>query len=131
MSIFEDQKEFMLAGGQSVDKCSYKQIGLYERLIEEEYRELIFALSEWTDDDIGQAEVIKETIDCIVVLSGALLSMGIDADKAWNLVHSNNMSKVNNNDPIVKDINGKIQKSPESIRRKAEMMTKLQELCSS
>ena len=38
------------------------------------------------------------------------------------------MSKVSNQDTVVKDVSGKIQKSPESIKRKADMMKGLKEL---
>ena len=75
-------------------------------------------------------EIIKEACDVIVVTLGLLLSMGIDVNKAWELVHKNNMSKVSNQDTIVKDENGKIMKSPESKARKAKMMEDIKELLS-
>ncbi len=124
MSIFEDQKKFMLAGDQTVDELNLKQMDLYESLIHEEKSEFIFASAKFYCESTKlQAETIKEAIDILVVVSGWLLSNGIDAQKAWDIVHENNMAKVK--DKIVKDGKGKIQKSPESIARKNKMMIDL------
>lgn len=103
--IFEDQKRFMQAGGQTTDLFNLPQLELYERLIDEEIRELREALH----DDSGRnqreavAEIIDGAIDSIVVLAGFLWSMGIDPAEAWREVMRSNMSKV---DPET----GKIEK---------------------
>lgn len=118
--MITDQKSFMYLGNQSTTIYNPEQMELYGSLFEEEIQELI--------DAIEPEEIIKEACDVIVVTLGLLLSMGIDVHKAWELVHKNNMSKVSNQDILVKDVNGKIQKSPESIKRKAEMMKGIKEL---
>jgi len=115
-----DQKSFMYLGNQSTTTYNQGQIELYKSLIKEEFQELINTES--------PEEIIKEACDVLVVTLGLLLSMGIDVHKAWELVHRNNISKVSNKDTIVKDENGKILKSPESIARKQEMMKDIQGL---
>jgi len=126
MGIFEDQKDFMIAGGQVVDKQDEKQAELYDDLIDEEYYEFCTSLGFTGSNEEPKENQIKEAIDLIVVTAGWLNSQGIDAQKAWDLVHANNMAKVN--DKVVKDEAGKIQKSPESKARKAVMMQELREL---
>ena len=121
--MITDQKSFMYLGNQSTTTYNPEQMKLYEKLVIEEVSELHDAIA--NEDN---AEIIKEACDVLVVTLGLLLSMGIDVHKSWELVHRNNMSKVSNQDIIVKDVSGKIQKSPESIKRKAEMMKGIKEL---
>jgi len=121
--MIQDQRDFMYLGNQTTSLYNSEQLKLYENLIIEEVSELHDAI---TNED--KAEIIKEACDVLVVTLGLLLSMGIDVHKAWELVHRNNMSKVSNQDIIVKDVNGKIQKSPESIKRKTDMMKGIKEL---
>ena len=121
-NIFSDQKEFMQAGNQTVGITNIDQKILYERLVKEEYVEFVKAILVE-----GLPEQIKEANDILVVVAGWLHSVGIDPEKAWRAVHDNNMLKVAN--PPVKDEYGKIQKSPEAIAGKAEMMGTLQEMC--
>jgi predicted HAD superfamily Cof-like phosphohydrolase len=122
--MITDQKSFMYLGNQSTTTYNPEQMKLYGKLIQEEFSELMDAIHLTSDD----SEIIKEACDVLVVTLGFLLSMGIDVHKAWELVHRNNLSKVSNQDTVVKDVQGKIQKSPESIKRKAEMMKGLKEL---
>ena len=118
-----DQRSFMYMGNQTVSEYNVEQQHLYSNLIKEEVSELIEALK-----NFDNSEVLKEAMDVIVVTLGLVWSMGIDPSNVWELVHKNNLSKVSNQDTIVKDVNGKIQKSPESIKRKAEMMKGIREL---
>ena len=122
--MISNQRDFMHLGSQTTTTYNEEQMGLYASLIEEETRELAQAYLSSNEP----TEMIKEACDVLVVTLGFLLSMGINVHKAWELVHRNNMSKVSNQDVIVKDINGKIQKSPESIKRKADMMKGIQGL---
>jgi len=116
MSIFTDQKEFMVAGSQEVSAFDDQQSQLYVELIEEEFNEFAEAVA------LEPKECqVKECVDIMVVAVGWLLSQGIDPQKAWDLIHQNNMAKVNA--VVVKDAKGKIIKSPESIARKNLMMT--------
>ena len=121
MNIFKDQAKFMSKGGQTVTGVNKTQMTLYDGLIIEEFEELQDAIR----TESSKAHIVKEVIDCIVVLVGFLFSMGIKPSEAWSLVHANNMAKLNN---ITKDDSGKIQKSEASKARKALMMTKLSEL---
>ena len=118
--LIQNQRDFMYLGSQTTTTYNEEQMELYSSLIEEEIKELT--------DAIEPEEIIKEACDVLVVTLGFLLSMGIDVHKAWNLVHANNMSKVSNQDTIVKDENGKIMKSLESKVRKDKMMSDIEEL---
>jgi len=122
--MITDQTSFMYLGNQSTTTYNEDQQSLYFNLIGEEYNELYAAIVNSEPDE----NIIKESCDVIVVTLGLLLSMGIDVHKAWELVHKNNMSKVSNQDAIVKDENGKIMKSPESKARKEAMMKGIKEL---
>ena len=115
--MITDQRNFMYLGNQSTTTFNIEQLQLYYSLIQEECLELKEAYS-----GDSASEIIKEACDVLVVTLGLLLSMGIDVHKAWELVHKNNISKVSNQDAIVKDENGKIMKSSESKARKAKMM---------
>jgi len=119
MGIFEDQKDFMIAGGQVVDKQDEKQAELYDDLIDEEYYEFCTSLGFTGSNEEPKENQIKEAIDLIVVTAGWLNSQGIDAQKAWDLVHANNLKKVAN---LSKDSSGKVMKSEESIKAKGKLM---------
>jgi predicted HAD superfamily Cof-like phosphohydrolase len=121
--MITNQRDFMFMGNQTTTTFNPEQLKLYEKLLIEEVSELHDAIAE---ED--KAEIIKEACDVIVVTLGLLISMGIDVHKAWEIVHKNNMSKVSNQDTIIKDENGKIMKSPESKARKAKMMEDIQGL---
>ena len=118
MSMIEDQKEFMKAAGQIIDKYDFYQIGLYIDLIEEESLEF-FGTNCLKDE-------IKEAVDILVVTIGFLISTGIDVHKAWNLVHENNMLKVKTKPEY--DENGKVKKSKASIAAKEKMMKEIEKL---
>jgi hypothetical protein len=88
MSIFKDQADFMAAGKQTVKPGCRPQIKLYENLVGEESGEFLLATNE--------VERIKECVDTMVTCAGYLIStLGVEgAQKAWNLVHEGNLSKV-------------------------------------
>jgi len=118
MSMIEDQKEFMMAASQTTDICNIEQMNLYQSLIDEETKE--FKNVEFIED------AVKEAVDIIVVTLGFLISTGIDAQKAWDLVHENNMLKVKTKPEY--DENGKVKKSKASIAAKEQMMLEIQKL---
>ena len=122
--MITNQRDFMFMGHQTTTTFNQAQILLYNNLVNEEVEELNHAIDTAEPDE----NIIKEACDVLVVTLGLLLSMGIDVHKAWSLVHKNNMSKVSNQDAIVKDENGKIMKSPESKARKEAMLKGIQEL---
>lgn len=109
MSVFEDQKKFMLAGGQQVGVFNEAQFDLYVSLIDEEVGELKDAI---IDND--RVEVLDALLDTIVVCIGALHSLGVNPEGAWDEVIRSNMSKV---DPstgrMLKREDGKIIKHPD------------------
>ena len=117
MSVFEDQKKFMLACGQTVHPPSLKQqvpqFGMYLKLIDEEVDEL-HASRHYSD-------VADALIDILVVTIGAGLSLGMPMQDLWDEVMRSNMSKI---DPVTGKVirreDGKILKpegySPPNIR---------------
>lgn len=95
--IFNDQRKFMQACGQSVDTFNQEQFNLYTRLIQEEVEEL------WAANSNGdKVECLDALIDILVVTAGALHSLGVDANGAWKEVFRSNMDKV---DPITGRVN--------------------------
>lgn len=119
---FLDQIDFMISGNQNITEFNKEQCDLYINLIDEETDEFFGAII----DHPYSVEAIKEAVDILVVTIGYLVSRGVNPQLAWNIVHENNMFKVSQE--VVKDENGKIQKSPESIEKKKEMMEKLRGL---
>jgi predicted HAD superfamily Cof-like phosphohydrolase len=115
---FNDQKEFMKAGGQVVG-FNKEQALLYGKLIAEEF-------DEYAVEATGTQEELKEMIDLLVVVIGKIISLGVDPQAAWDIVHANNMAKVGENTQY--DENGKIMKSEESKARKVQMMKDLEGL---
>jgi len=105
MSIFKDQADFMVAGKQTIKPGCRPQIKLYENLVGEESGEFLQA-----DNEVDR---IKECVDTMVTCAGHLIStLGVEgAQKAWNLVHEGNLSKVSGSVEHRED--GKILKSKE------------------
>jgi predicted HAD superfamily Cof-like phosphohydrolase len=105
-NVFTDQKTFMIAGDQTVDNYNESQYNMYLDLIKEEVQELQDAVDQ--DDKVEQLDAL---IDILVVVVGALHSLGADAEGAWNEVIRSNMSKV---DPatgkVIKREDGKVLK---------------------
>jgi predicted HAD superfamily Cof-like phosphohydrolase len=83
---FKDQETFMLACSQTVNRENQYQYGLYLGLIEEEMQELRDSTTRETDVDA--------LIDILVVTIGALHSIGVDVEDAWNEVVRTNMAKI-------------------------------------
>lgn len=87
--IFEDQRKFMKACGQTVDQLNEVQYMMYYKLIKEEMSELMRAVAK--DDKVEQLDAL---IDILVVTAGALHSLGVDAPGAWKEVMRSNFAKV-------------------------------------
>jgi len=104
--IFNDQRKFMQACGQITDKRNQEQFDLYFRLIQEETKEL-----EEANAAQDTVEILDALIDILVVTTGALHSLGVDADGAWKEVMRSNFDKV---DPrtgrVTKREDGKVLK---------------------
>ena len=101
----EDQAKFMTACGQTVGTFNPTQARLYVRLVDEEAWETHIAKEKlWGHDesnlptakqlDAKVAELTDGLIDLIVVSLGALHSLGVDVNAAWDEVHRSNMAKV-------------------------------------
>lgn len=84
--IFDDQRKFMRACGQSTDGYNESQYELYLKLIREETEELIDA-----QDHVAALDAL---IDIMVVTAGALHSLGCDPDGAWKEVMRSNFDKI-------------------------------------
>lgn len=105
-NVFTDQIEFMTACGQTVDYYNDQQYNMYLDLIAEECDELVEA-----NDENNRVKQLDALLDILVVTVGALHSLGVDAEAAWNEVIRSNMSKV---DPVtgkvIKRSDGKVLK---------------------
>jgi predicted HAD superfamily Cof-like phosphohydrolase len=88
-NVFNDQKKFMRACGQTTDTNNSEQFKLYRDLISEEVCELNVAVVQ--GDRVEQLDAL---IDIMVVTVGALHSMGVDAEGAWKEVMRSNFAKI-------------------------------------
>jgi predicted HAD superfamily Cof-like phosphohydrolase len=114
---FKDQKEFMTKAGQYSNHWSDDNNMLYEQLILEE-------VEEFTKSKYGSLNEVKELVDILVVVIGKLYSMGVDPEKAWKLVHENNMIKL---EELSYNTEGKVMKTERSKDAKKEMYRKMKE----
>ena len=79
---------------------------LRRRLIQEEFKELMYAISNEEDD-----EVLKELCDLVYVCVGFAVTYGWSFDTAFNRVHKSNMSKLDTEgNPLYRE-DGKVIKS--------------------
>lgn len=85
---FRDQQYFMQASEQSLEYHK-KQLEMYLNLVEEEFNELDMARS--FNDHTEQLDAL---VDIIVVAIGAIISMGVDPQRAWNEVIATNIAKI-------------------------------------
>lgn len=89
MSVFLDQMAFMLACEQTAGKFNQEQFKMYLGLIQEESSELAEAVAK--NDKV---ETLDALIDIMVVTIGAIHSLGVDAEGAWNEVLQSNLAKI-------------------------------------
>ena len=89
MNPFRDQETFMKACDQTVGAFNQDQFNMYVKLIAEESQELIDAIM--AND---ATETLDALIDIIVVATGAIHSLGADAEGAWKEVMSTNFAKI-------------------------------------
>jgi predicted HAD superfamily Cof-like phosphohydrolase len=105
-NVFNDQKKFMKACGQSVGDLNEAQYKLYLDLMEEEWKELTVALE--SNDRVEQLDAL---LDFIVVTTGAIHSAGFDGEGAWKAVMNTNFAKIDKDTGLVrKREDGKILK---------------------
>ena len=83
--IFNDQRKFMQACGQTTDEFNREQYQMYCNLIREEF------------DELCASDNIIEDLDALidmVVTAGALHSLGVNPEGAWKEVMRSNFDKV-------------------------------------
>lgn len=106
INVFEDQKKFMEAGEQTTDRYNQDQLDLYINLIREEVAEMEDAINA-----SNKVELLDAFLDIAVVTVGAIHSLGIDSQAAWDEVVRSNFSKVDKaSGKILKLPSGKISK---------------------
>jgi len=76
------------------------------RLIHEEYHEVMEAMERGDPDQIA-----KELTDLLYVVYGTGVTMGVDLDRAFELIHESNMSKLDDDGKPIYNSYGKVQKS--------------------
>lgn len=86
---FRDQEKFMRACDQTVDDYNHGQVALYANLIKEEVDEFNEAYAKY-----DHVEMLDALIDILVVTTGAIHSMGADAEGAWKEVMQTNFAKI-------------------------------------
>lgn len=86
---FRDQEKFMRACDQTVEDYNHGQVALYANLIKEEVDEFNEAYAKY-----DHVEMLDALIDILVVTTGAIHSMGADAEGAWKEVMQTNFAKI-------------------------------------
>jgi len=86
---FRDQEKFMRACDQTVEDYNHGQVALYANLIKEEVDEFNQAYTKY-----DHVEMLDALIDILVVTTGAIHSMGADAEGAWKEVMQTNFAKI-------------------------------------
>ena len=86
---FRDQEKFMRACDQTVEDYNHGQVALYANLIKEEVNEFNEAYAKY-----DHVEMLDALIDILVVTTGAIHSMGADAEGAWKEVMQTNFAKI-------------------------------------
>jgi predicted HAD superfamily Cof-like phosphohydrolase len=91
---FRDQETFMIACDQTVGTENQDQYSLYLNLIKEETQEL------W--DSTTRAGDLDALIDILVVTIGAINSLGVNGESAWQEVMRTNFAKIDADTGLVR-----------------------------
>lgn len=106
---FTDVAVFMRAAGQDIPPFNANrsaQSDLYFKLIQEEYKELMDAESEYNDTEICDA-----CFDLMWVVIGYMKSRGWDCEEIWDEGAKSNLSKIDSvTGKVIKREDGKILK---------------------
>ena len=103
MNPFMDQKNFMETCDQTTNTYNEAQYKLYKNLIDEEVEELNTATN--------PVDELDALVDILVVTIGAMHSLGVDAEGAWNEVMKTNFAKVDwTTKKVTKRTDGKVLK---------------------
>lgn len=108
-NIFKDQERFMTACDQTVEGFNQQQFDLYVNLIREEVTELEEAIA--ANDRVEMLDALE---DILVVVAGAIHSMGADGEGGWNEVMRTNFAKIDSaTGKVRKRPDGKVLKGPD------------------
>jgi len=90
MTNFEKVQAFVQRANELRKQAGLPYVSFNAQLtmINEEYREVQAALQE------DEPELVKELVDLLYVVYGALETLLVDADNVFELVHQNNMNKL-------------------------------------
>lgn len=111
MNLFDQQAQFMEACDQTINRSNPawdSNTELWKKLIDEEYEELddacykLHAAGCYKQD--LHEEVLDGAIDLLYVTLGLLNTLGVDPVEAFNILHTNNLTKVC-------PVTGKVQKT--------------------
>ncbi|MBS7812310.1 pyrophosphohydrolase domain-containing protein [Roseococcus pinisoli] len=105
MSIFEQERVFVEAMGQTTTVLNIKQAELYKKLTEEEKKEFDEA---WEAGD--RIEMADAIIDSIVVWTNLGLSLGLPMQALWDEVLRSNMAKIGPDGKVTRREDGKVLK---------------------
>ena len=126
MTNFEKVRQFHEIYGQEVNApWTYKLVDFRWKLILEESLEVLDAVFDLkrfskdegegsivSEDKEHRAALLKELADLLYVIYGAGVALGLDLDKAFDLVHQSNLSKLGaDGKPIYRE-DGKVLKGP-------------------
>lgn len=123
-TVFDHQREFMRACGQTVGLINVEQANLYTKLVVEEVVEesLLKAIPNALNairlgrDAVDEITAVADGIaDSIVVLIGLAESFGLDMEPIWLEVQRSNHDKIGADGKVARRADGKILK-PEGWR---------------
>jgi len=88
--------------------CNADDSALRLKLIQEEFREV----SEEIEKGDNPVNIVKELVDLLYVVYGTGVTMGIDLDEAFRIVHESNMTKLGEDGKPIYREDGKVLKGP-------------------
>ena len=104
---FHEKMELAIDQPYSKELMDFRLRLLFEEIQELASAALDIETNEHTEErHVMMQDLLKEMCDVVYVIKGMAVSFGMDFDKAFELVHKSNMSKL----PLIKDANGKVQK---------------------
>lgn len=116
MTPYEMVQEFHRVFDCSVDDLSEDTMSARIDLMDEEFYEVmgeLFDLDGTLKTNVDREALAKELADLVYVINGSAIAWGIDLDKAVELVHESNMSKLfEDGRPRFRYPDGKVLKPP-------------------
>lgn len=102
-----EKREGQLVDGSLMHGSLIEAVQLRIDLMQEEVDELKVAL-----DEMDEVEILDAGIDSLYIILGTMHEAGVldKFEKAWDLVHANNMTKLGPDGKVVKNENGKVIK---------------------